>query len=201
MGGNPLKVGAPPGGRILATGTDVSGCVLIDLATGGKCAFAARGLSRAVLGIVRRLLTGNSSGLLRWQLGKDEIGRMKDRKEQASPPDSSSILHPSSLNNMPQHYRIGPPRRLLSNTVDWHWGFSADGQTIAMPNYNQGAIVLHRGPPQRTVRLEPQQDVRVCAVGPEDAGSPAAAKVQPTASRSKSGKRLPVTWSKSYRSP
>ena len=81
-------------------------------------------------------------------------------KKKADLSDSSFILHPSS-------YKIGPPQRLLSNTSEWHWGFSADGQTIAMPNGDLGAVVLHRGPPQRTVRLEPQQDVPACAVSPD----------------------------------
>jgi WD40 repeat protein len=46
-------------------------------------------------------------------------------------------------------------------------GSSTDGQTIAIPNYSRGAVVVHRGLPARTVRLQPHQDVRFCAVSPD----------------------------------
>src|SRR5262249_635527 len=39
--------------------------------------------------------------------------------------------------------------------------------TIAIPQGDAGALVLHRGPLQRTVRLEPQREVISCAVSPD----------------------------------
>jgi hypothetical protein len=67
----------------------------------------------------------------------------------------------------PARYRLGPPEQLLPYKSGDHWGRSADGQTLAIPDYSRGAVVVHRGLPTRTVRLQPQQDVRHCAVSPD----------------------------------
>jgi WD40 repeat protein len=70
----------------------------------------------------------------------------------------------------PARYHCGPPERLLadrSGRPDWNWGSSATGQTLAIPLFNRGADVVHHGPPARRVRLQPQQDVRYCAVSPD----------------------------------
>jgi WD40 repeat protein len=67
----------------------------------------------------------------------------------------------------PGRYRFGPPERLLRGTNALGWGSSADAQTIAIPDRNRGAVLVHRGQPARTVRLQPQQDVNCCAVSPD----------------------------------
>jgi serine/threonine protein kinase/WD40 repeat protein len=152
-GGVPLNLSVHPEGRFLAANPDHRPLVLIELATGRELASLpiadVRGLFWESSGA---LLTGGRSGLLRWP--------------------ARSPLHPALpregiQRGEPEDYRFGPPERLLSNTPRDTWGFGADGQTIAMPNYNQGAVVLHRGSSQRTVCLEPQQDVRTCAISPD----------------------------------
>ncbi len=84
------------------------------------------------------LLTSGPNGLLRW---------------------------PTRFETATGLLRLGPPQPLnqFSNT-DIHGG-SADGQVLAVPNYNRGAIVLHR--PDRRVVLGPREDVRCCAVSPD----------------------------------
>jgi WD40 repeat protein len=142
-----------PEGRFLAASPGHRPLVLIDLATGREVASLpisdVRGLFWESSGA---LLTGCRSGLLRWP---------------ARSPLHPALAREGIQRSEPEDYRVGPPEQLLSNTPPDTWGFGADGQTIAIPNYNRGAVVLHRGPPQRTVRLEPQQDVRCCAVSPD----------------------------------
>jgi WD40 repeat protein/tetratricopeptide (TPR) repeat protein len=87
------------------------------------------------------LLTYGTFGLLHWPLRADPA---KSRR-----------------------YQIGPPERLLPDNNRGWWGSSTDRRTIAIPNRNRGAVVVHRGPPARRVPLGPQQDVRSCAVSPD----------------------------------
>jgi WD40 repeat protein len=87
------------------------------------------------------LLTCGPSGLLRWPLRDDPAE--------------------------PAHYQLGPGEQLLWFRSWDEWGSSADGQTIAVPKNNRGAVVVPRGQPARTVPLQPQQDVRHCAVSPD----------------------------------
>jgi WD40 repeat protein len=106
-----------------------------------------------------------ASGLWRWPIQPAPVPALRGQGKLAG----DLTRDPWSLTSplQPQHYRLGPPQRLLSNGSRDTWGFSADGQTIALSDYDRGAVVFHRGPPQRTVRLEPQQDVRHCAVSPD----------------------------------
>src|SRR5262249_14140514 len=69
----------------------------------------------------------------------------------------------------PERYGLGPPERLFQGNIvpGAMSASSGDGQTLAIPDLNRGAVVVHRGPPARTVRLQPQQDVRYCAVSPD----------------------------------
>jgi WD40 repeat protein len=62
--------------------------------------------------------------------------------------------------------RFGPPEKLYGPTNLNRHGKSADGRVLAIPNFNRGAIVVHRDT-QRTLPLGPQEDVRNCAVSPD----------------------------------
>jgi WD40 repeat protein len=131
-----------PGGRLLAArATDLS-VVLVDLSAGREVATLRIPEGNPLLwGPSGELLTWGTAGLLRWPVRADPAE--------------------------PGRYRFGPPERLLRSTNAWGWGSSADAQTIAIPDYDRGAVLVHRGPPARTVRLQPQQDVRFCAVSPD----------------------------------
>jgi serine/threonine protein kinase/WD40 repeat protein len=134
----------PPGGRLLAATATDGAVLLIDLAAGREVAALSfpAGLGWPLLWKPSGdLLTCGPTGLLHWPV-------------RADPAD-------------PARYRLGPPEQLLPYKSRDQWGSSADGQTIAIPDYNGGAIVVHRGLPVRTVRLPPQQDVRSCAVSPD----------------------------------
>jgi WD40 repeat protein/tetratricopeptide (TPR) repeat protein len=130
-----------PGGRLLAArATD--GSVVVDLGAGREVAALQVPSERPLLWEPSgALLTVGTLGLLRWPVRADpaELGR----------------------------YRLGPPERLLPGSEEAGWGSSADAQTIAIPHFDRGAEVVHRGPPRGTVRLAPQQDVRSCAVSPD----------------------------------
>jgi serine/threonine protein kinase/WD40 repeat protein/Tfp pilus assembly protein PilF len=62
---------------------------------------------------------------------------------------------------------LGPPEQLGSGT-SWgtRWGFSPDGETVAMPQLDKGAVLWHRGT-NRTQWLRPQDDVRCCDISPD----------------------------------
>jgi serine/threonine protein kinase/WD40 repeat protein len=131
------------GGRLLVAPA-ADGSVALDLGAGREVAALRAPAGRAAPLLWEPsgdLLTGGAPGLLRWPVRADPAE--------------------------PAHYRLGPPEQLLPLRSGSQWGSSADGQTIAIPNYNSGAVVVHRGLPSRTVRLQPQQDVRCCAVSPD----------------------------------
>jgi WD40 repeat protein/tetratricopeptide (TPR) repeat protein len=132
-----------PGGRLLAAAATDGSVVLVDLSAGREVATLPILRGRPLLwersGDLR---TSGGSGLLRWPV----------RADPAEPGRSG----------------FGPPQRLLpARRWNDQWGSSADGQTIAIPDRNRGAVVEHRGPPARTVRLQPRQDVRCCALSPD----------------------------------
>jgi WD40 repeat protein len=131
-----------PGGRLLAAVAEDGSVRLIDLATGREVtALPAPNECPLLWEPSGDLLTYGTSGVLRWPLRADPAE--------------------------PARYRLGPPERLLPYKSLERWGGSADGQIIAIPNYGSGAVVVHRGLPAHTVRLQPQQDVRSCAVSPD----------------------------------
>jgi WD40 repeat protein/tetratricopeptide (TPR) repeat protein len=134
-------VSVHPDGRLLVVGGTDGNLVLVDMVAGLRVeGSAVPGERNTFWESSAALLSRDPSGVLRWRLHVDRGDT--------------------------DHYRLGPPQRLLGGGGAEHWSASLDGQTIAISNYDRGAVVLHRGPPQRTVRLGPQQDVRQCAVSP-----------------------------------
>jgi serine/threonine protein kinase/WD40 repeat protein len=77
------------------------------------------------------------NGVLRWPLQADPADRNKRR--------------------------VGPPQRMASNATPDRWGSSPDLNIIAIPNYNQGALLWQRAA-SRKLSLAPHDDVRSCAV-------------------------------------
>jgi eukaryotic-like serine/threonine-protein kinase len=134
-----LPVSVHPEGRLLAVTTEDC-TALVDLKAGREVASLPRG-EALYWEPTGALVTAGPLGLLRWPVHKST-------GEQG-------------------HYRFGPPERLLGCGPMEVWGASADGQTIAIPDFNDGAVVVHRGQAQRTVRLSPQEDVRCCGVSPD----------------------------------
>jgi WD40 repeat protein len=133
-----------PRGRLLAASIDTNSLVLVDLAAGrAVCTLQLPGAGRPLLWTpAGDLLTCGSSGLWHWP------------------------AHPDPADG--RGYHFGPPRRLLPGT-DSGWGASADGQTVAIPRFNRGAVVVRLDRPDHEVPLRPQQDVRHCAVSPDGA--------------------------------
>jgi serine/threonine protein kinase/WD40 repeat protein len=160
VGAGSLAVAVHPEGRLLGVDRP-NALTLIDLATGREVARLPISECKALFWESSgALLTGNGSGLLRWPMHEGQRQGTSGQRQEAGDP----IPDPWSL---ARSYQLGRAQRLLSNTSADTWGFSADGQTIAIPQYDRGAVVLHRGPPQRIVRLEAQADVRECAVSPD----------------------------------
>jgi WD40 repeat protein len=62
--------------------------------------------------------------------------------------------------------RVGPPQRMAATTTTDRVGSNSDGNIIAIPNYNRGALLWQRAA-NRTLSLGPQYDVRHCAVSPD----------------------------------
>jgi serine/threonine protein kinase/WD40 repeat protein/Tfp pilus assembly protein PilF len=134
-----------PDGRLLAAEAGDGSVALVDLLAGREVANLRRP-SGAPLFWQRSgdLFTAGTAGLLRWPVRADPGGSGQ--------------------------FRVGPPELLApGRRVSEASGCasSADGQTLALPDFNLGALVLHRGPPLRTVPLQPQLDVRHCAVSPD----------------------------------
>jgi WD40 repeat protein len=139
-----LRPQVHPGGRLLVSVAANGSLVLVDLAAGRQVEAVPDARHIPVLWEPRTgdLLTCGTLGLLRWPTRAEPAGS--------------------------RCYRLGPPERLLAgNGWDRQCGSSADGQTIALPDHDRGAVVVHRGPSPRTVRLQPQHDVRACAVSPD----------------------------------
>jgi eukaryotic-like serine/threonine-protein kinase len=128
-----------PAGRLAALGNE-GPVLLFDLATGrelGKLSTTDRPLLWNSAGA---LLTFGESGLLSWPVQIEAKN--------------------------PECYRLGPPQRLWTGGLKWaQWGASDDARTIAIPNLDQGAVLIHRDSPPRITHLA-QQDVRHCSVSP-----------------------------------
>jgi WD40 repeat protein len=129
-----------PGGRLLAARATDGSVVLVDLDAGCEVAHLPIPDGAPLLwGPAGDLLVCGKNGLWRWPVRADPAA--------------------------PGHYHIGPPERLLADSGGRPgWGSSADGQTLAVPLFQRGAEVVHRGRPARRARLQPQQDVRYCAI-------------------------------------
>jgi serine/threonine protein kinase/WD40 repeat protein/Tfp pilus assembly protein PilF len=128
-----------PKGRLLAVGTPDE-VTLIDLARLEEVAHLrvphTNPLAFEPTG--NALLSYGSGGLLRWPVRAGDVA---------------------------ESLTIGSPTRLISTTHGDRWGCSADGRTIAIPEYSQGATVW-RSNEGRSVRVGPQDDVRNCALSP-----------------------------------
>jgi WD40 repeat protein len=88
------------------------------------------------------LLNYGLAGLLRWPL-QSAVGEVR-------------------------HYRLGPPQRMLRfPTGGVTVGVDDARQIFALPNGDRGAVRWSPDQPERFVALQPQQDVRTCAVSPD----------------------------------
>jgi WD40 repeat protein/tetratricopeptide (TPR) repeat protein len=128
-----------PQGRLFASDT-WDGTALVDLVRGEEVALLPLPENFPLhFEPSGALLTHGTEGILRWPLAVEaDTGRR----------------------------RYGPPQRLHPRTnIDGH-GASADGRVLAIPSYSRGALVLRRSE-NRVLVLEPQEDVRVCAVSPD----------------------------------
>ncbi|HEX5270538.1 MAG TPA: hypothetical protein VFW33_08640, partial [Gemmataceae bacterium] len=135
-----------PGGRLLAVQT-TDGCGLWDLLTGEElCFLPGRFATRegARFDATGVLWTFGDAGLLRWPV------------RPAAEPAGKLVVGP------PQQVSGVAPRRE-------HDGFacSADGRVAAVALDDDGALLIHRGPPRRTFRLGPQYDVRYVRLTPD----------------------------------
>ena len=63
-------------------------------------------------------------------------------------------------------YHLGPPERVAPVTLHTRICFDRVGGVVAIPQFSQGTLVIHRHETNREVRLQPQYDVRVAAVSP-----------------------------------
>src|SRR5262249_10999071 len=69
----------------------------------------------------------------------------------------------------PARRHVGPPQILARmNGADNFVGVSPDGNVLALPQFNQCTVVLRRDRTGEPLQLAPQDDVRCCAVSPED---------------------------------
>jgi serine/threonine protein kinase/WD40 repeat protein len=153
-----------PDGRLLAAAIGDGSLSLVDLMTGREVVNLP---SR--LGLPLRwqpsgdLLTAGTGGFVRWPVRQSDEGRgTRDEKNPSSVPRHLSLV--------PRHLSLflGPPEPLVSNfRFRGGCATSADGRCLAIPNFNRGAVVLHRDPSAPTITLQPQQDVRHCAVSPD----------------------------------
>jgi WD40 repeat protein len=132
-------------GRLLAA-TTAGGIGFFDLPSCEEVAFLAMdfGPSGGVgFDDTGALWTSSTAGLLRWP------------------------VKPSA--DFAWKLRIGPPEWVANQApAGVQWGsFSTDGRVAVLPLYSDGALVVHRGPPRRPLRLGPQYDVRYAFVSPD----------------------------------
>jgi serine/threonine protein kinase/WD40 repeat protein len=149
-----------PNGRLLAITAEPNRTLIVDL---------ARMEENALLPLPdnipltfepggRALLTSGKNGLLRWPI----------REMRGDPQSAPSPSPPPALEEGDGGigWQVGPPQLLARITGPDHWGSSADGAIVAVPNYGEGAL-LFRAPEKQLLRLRPQEDVRWCAVSPD----------------------------------
>jgi WD40 repeat protein len=131
-----------PNGRLLAATTG-GGNGFFDLPSCEEVAFLAMD-GGGVEGFdeTGALWTSSGAGLLRWPVQPSAGSR---RKLRIGPPE----------------WVANPPAGVSSNS------FSADGRVAVLPLGSDGALVVHRGPPRRSLRLGPQYDVRDAFVSPD----------------------------------
>lgn len=128
-----------PDSRLSAINTD-EGVALVDVARGEEVGLLPLpGNYPLRFDPDGSLWTFGSAGLLRWAVAAD--AKISQR-------------------------RYGPPQRTLGRIDSDHLGSSTGVRVVAIPNYSRGAVVFHHDS-KRLVRLDPQQDVRFCAVSPD----------------------------------
>jgi serine/threonine protein kinase/WD40 repeat protein len=133
-------VATHPDGRLLAITTGAGQIFLVDLARMEESALLPANIPLTFEPGGGALLTYGKNGLLRW---------------------------PVHVENAPSsRWRIGPPQLLARIGNLEHWGSTADGGIVAVPNYGEGALI-HRAGEKQLLRLGPQEDVRWCAVSPD----------------------------------
>jgi WD40 repeat protein len=79
--------------------------------------------------------------------------------------DGGLLRWPRTLDPLTGRCRFGPPERLYEWTAAGRGG-STDGRVLALAHHSRGAIVLYRDTGRR-VLLQPQEDVRSCAISPD----------------------------------
>jgi WD40 repeat protein/tetratricopeptide (TPR) repeat protein len=133
-----------PAGRLLAVVTS-TGCGLWDILTGEEIRFLPGSFPYlgASFDHTGTLWTFGDAGLLRWPV--------------------------QALEDNPQRLRIGPPEWVANRPTnrDNPASHSADGRIVVIPLRNDGALLVHRGPPRRVLRLGPQYDVRNVLLSPD----------------------------------
>jgi serine/threonine protein kinase/WD40 repeat protein len=128
-------------GQLLAVHTATgSGVALIDVMANEIIAEISQGRAPLRFDDDDRELWTYGSGCERWPIARDP--------------------------NVPGRIRVGPPVRLLAGGTMEVWGVSADGGVLAIPDFDDGAVVFHRKD-NVLLPLAPQRDVRNCAVSPD----------------------------------
>ncbi len=128
-------------GRLCAASTD-EGVALVDVVRGEEVALLPLpGNNPLCFDSEGALWTHGAHGLLRW---------------------------PVTIEDKTGQRRYGPPKWLFGRTGGDRHGSSADARIVAIPRpfTRDGALVFHQDC-QRLLRLEPQEDVRSCAVSPD----------------------------------
>jgi WD40 repeat protein/Flp pilus assembly protein TadD len=139
--------------RLLAVPT-VDAIALVDLATGTQVAELPAPAAPLCWEPTGALITARYPGpLTRWPVIASALPGLPT--SHGGEPDGQIV-------------RIGPPESLLAGRGRSHeCGASADGQTIAVAQFDAGALVVHRSRPMKSLRLQPQPDVRNCSVSPD----------------------------------
>jgi WD40 repeat protein/tetratricopeptide (TPR) repeat protein len=74
---------------------------------------------------------------------------------------------PSKLGLPSGTIRFGPPKPVVSFPGTEARAMTADGRSLVLGNFYQGALILHRGPRERLIPTGPQDDVRYGAISPD----------------------------------
>jgi eukaryotic-like serine/threonine-protein kinase len=140
-----LHYGLHPAGRLLHVQT-ASGCGVWDLFTGEELGFLPGNfgdLGGSQFDGTGALWTFGEIGLLRW-------------------PVQASV-------ESADRFRVGPPEWVANQSayIRDPARISDDGRVAIVPLGNDGALLIHRGPPCRTLRLGPQYDVRHVFLSPD----------------------------------
>jgi serine/threonine protein kinase/WD40 repeat protein len=130
-----------PEGRLLAVETR-EGVALVDVMRGEEVELLPRPGNRPLRfeACGEALWTYGRNGVCRWPIQTDSADRNKRR--------------------------VGPARCMVSNTSWDVFGSTPEMNIVAIPNYDQGALLWQRAA-NHTLPLGPQVDVRYCAVSPD----------------------------------